>query len=865
MASAVASSVRVPPHSIEAEISVLGALMLDKDAIVATAEFLHPEHFYDEKHKKIYKAIVKLYEERTPVDILTVSEELKKTKSLKEVGGATNLAELANKVPTAAHVEHYAKIVKDHSIKRSLMSAAAKMFDLAMDEGLPTVELLDKAESEVFNLTQNSLSKSFTHIKSTLSDSFDRLDELHKTGGGVRGVSTGYKDIDNVLSGFQNSNLIILAARPGMGKTSLSLNIAQHVAVKNRKSVAFFSLEMSKEELVDRLLVGEADIDAWKLKTGKLSENDFTSLSNAMGVLAEAPIYIDDTPGLSVLEMRSKARRLQVEYGIDLIIVDYLQLAKSRNLENRVNEVSEISQGMKNLARELKVPVLCLSQLSRAVESRGVKQPMLSDLRDSGCLAGDTLITLANSGQRVEISSLVGKKNIPILSLNRNFKLVRSKFSKVFTSGRKQVYKLRLKSGKTITASANHPFLLIEGWRRLDKLEVGDRIAVPRVINIKAKSVLSKNKLIVLAHMIGDGCFVRRQPIHYTNSDIGMINIVKKAALEEFDIDPRVVQQKTWYHLYLSSKEKLARGRRNPIAKWLDEELGIYGQRSREKTIPEVIFEQSNENISLFLKHIWATDGCIHISKQKKNSKIRLYYASGSKKLAQSISSLLLRLGIVSKINSTKKTGYQDMWSVDIQGKIQQQKFLKEVGIVGKKAKTVKKAISILRVIKENPNNDVVPKEVWQTINRLRIQKNLTAREFSGLMGWSYSGTQRHKNGIGRKRLAKISKVLQSSELSNLSSSDIFWDEVREIKSLGVQEVFDATVPDNANFIANDILVHNSIEQDADVVMFLWREDEDNREKMLLEVSKHRHGGLGQIELHFKGERVKFLGMEHKR
>lgn len=389
-----ANAGRVPPHSIEAEVSVLGALMLDKDAVIATAEFLLPEHFYDEKHKKIYQAILNLYEERTPIDLLTVSEKLKKQKTLKEVGGATHLTKLANEVPTAAHVEHYAKIVKDHAIKRNLMSAAASLFDLSMDEGLAAGDLLDKAESQIFTLTQNNLQKSFTPIKSTLADSFDRLDELHKTGGGVRGISSGYKDIDKVLSGFQNSNLIILAARPGMGKTTLGLNIAHHVAIKNKKSVAIFSLEMSKEELVDRLLVGEADIDAWKLKTGNLSENDFTSLSNAMGVLAEASIFIDDTPGISVLEMRSKARRLQVEHGIDLIIVDYLQLAKSRNLENRVNEVSEVSQGMKNLARELRVPVLCLSQLSRAVESRGTKQPMLSDLRDSGSIEQDADVVM---------------------------------------------------------------------------------------------------------------------------------------------------------------------------------------------------------------------------------------------------------------------------------------------------------------------------------------------------------------------------------------------------------------------------------------------------------------------------------------
>lgn len=385
---------RVPPHSMDAEVSVLGALLLDHDAVISVAEFLVPKHFYDSRHMRIYECIIDLYEERVPVDVLTVSQKLKEAKGLKEVGGSGYLADLVNRVPTAAHVEHYGKIVKDQATKRSLMTAAAKLFELSGDEGLPADELLDKAESEVFSLTQKHTAQSFAPVKTTLADSFDRLDELHKMGSGLRGVSTGFTDLDNKLAGMQRSNLLILAARPGVGKTSLALNIAQHVAVKQKRPVGIFSLEMSKEELVDRLLVSQADIDAWKLKTGKLSEDDFTKLSEAMGELAEAPLYIDDTPALSILEMRTKARRLQVDVGIDLLIVDYLQLARSRNLENRVQEVGEISQGLKNLARELRLPVLCLSQLSRAVESRGIKRPQLSDLRESGSIEQDADVVM---------------------------------------------------------------------------------------------------------------------------------------------------------------------------------------------------------------------------------------------------------------------------------------------------------------------------------------------------------------------------------------------------------------------------------------------------------------------------------------
>ncbi|MBI4057833.1 replicative DNA helicase [Candidatus Microgenomates bacterium] len=387
-------TVKVPPHSTEAEISVLGALLLNRDAVISVAEFLEPSHFYDDRHKKIFEAVLELYIERAPIDVLTVSEKLKTQRVLKDIGGASYLGELVNQVPTAAHVEHYGRIVKEAATKRLLMNAAVKLAELSFDEGTSADELLDRAEQEVFSLSQKHLEQSFIPVREALAESFDRLDELHKTPGGLRGVPSGFSDIDNMLAGFQRSNLIILAARPGIGKTALALNIAQNIAVNDKRPVGFFSLEMSKEELVDRLLVSQAEIDAWKLKTGRLDDADFTRLSDAMGVLAEAPLYIDDTPALSILEMRTKARRLQVEYGVELLIADYLQLIIGRRLENRVQEVSEISQSLKNLARELKVPVLAISQLSRAVEQRGSRRPQLADLRESGAIEQDADVVM---------------------------------------------------------------------------------------------------------------------------------------------------------------------------------------------------------------------------------------------------------------------------------------------------------------------------------------------------------------------------------------------------------------------------------------------------------------------------------------
>lgn len=387
---------KLPPQNIEAEQSLLGSLLIDKDAVINIAEMLLPEHFYrTEQHGHIFNAIVKLFEKREPIDLVTVAEKLKQDGALDKVGGPAYLTELVNMVPTSAHVESYARIIKEHALRRALISSATKFVQNAYDEGREINEIIEESEQAIFALSQQHIRRDFIQLKDALAQSFDRLDEISKSSGKMRGVPTGYRDLDNKLAGLQDSNLIIFAARPGMGKTSFALNIAQHVAVNANLPVGIFSLEMSQEELVDRLLVGQADIDAWKLKTGRLDEKDFDRLSHAMGQLAEAPLFIDDTPGISLGEIRTKARRLQAEHGLRLIVVDYLQLIKGRNLENRVQEVSEISQGLKNLARELKVPVFALSQLNRSVENRGgTKKPQLADLRESGAIEQDADVVM---------------------------------------------------------------------------------------------------------------------------------------------------------------------------------------------------------------------------------------------------------------------------------------------------------------------------------------------------------------------------------------------------------------------------------------------------------------------------------------
>ncbi|KKQ94867.1 MAG: Replicative DNA helicase [candidate division CPR2 bacterium GW2011_GWC1_39_9] len=385
---------KIPPQNVEAEISVLGCLLLEKDALIKVVDILSPEDFYKREHEGIYEAMLELFEKRQPIDLITLSNRLDEKKTLKEIGGSSYLASLANAVVSSAHVFDYAKIVADKAVLRRLIEAANYVIETTFSSDGEIDEVLDKAEQTLFSVSQRHHKQKFISIKSILTDSFEKLDLLHKDKESLRGVPTGFKELDNKLAGLQPSDLIIIGGRPSMGKSSFALNVGQYLASKEGMPVGMFSLEMSKEQLVDRMLCSEANIDSWKLRTGNLNDDDFPKIGQAMATLSEAPLFIDDTPGITVLEMRAKARRLQAEHGLGLIIVDYLQLMSGRYSDNRVQEISEISRSLKGLARELNVPVMALSQLSRQLENRPDKRPQLSDLRESGSIEQDADVVM---------------------------------------------------------------------------------------------------------------------------------------------------------------------------------------------------------------------------------------------------------------------------------------------------------------------------------------------------------------------------------------------------------------------------------------------------------------------------------------
>lgn len=469
------------PADINAERATLGSILLDRDAIIPVAPWLASDYFYLEKHGLVFNAQVACYNRRVPPDLVNVTDELRRKDQLEVVGGVQYLLELSNSVPTSVHVEYYARIVERTALLRRLIIAGGKIAALGYDETQELEAALDQAESELFAVSQRRTADGFIHIGAVVDSFFDQISQMQERGGEVVGLKTGFTDFDKLTGGLQRSDLLILAARPATGKTSLALNIAYNAAKESEACVAIFSLEMSRDQLMQRILATETGVDMQKLRTGQIRDSDLQLLTEALGKLSTMSIYIDDSPGASIMDVRSKCRRLQAEAGIDLIIIDYLQLMQGGGKRdgNRVQEISEISRGLKALAREINVPVIALSQLSRAVESRTTHVPMLSDLRESGCLTGDTQIYLPDQGHYVRIDQLVGQQGFNVLALNQaTWKLESRPVTNAFTTDTKPVFKLLTKLGRSIRATANHKFLTIDGWKRLDQLHQTSQIAI---------------------------------------------------------------------------------------------------------------------------------------------------------------------------------------------------------------------------------------------------------------------------------------------------------------------------------------------------------------------------------------------------
>ena len=533
--------------------------------------------------------------------------------------------------------------------------------------------------------------------------------------------------------------------------TALCLNIAHHIALKDRLPVAVFSLEMSKDQLVQRLICSEAQINSRDLRRGFLQDSDWHRVTNAVNNLYQAPIFIDDTPGQSTFEMRAKARRLIAEHGqLGLIVVDYLQLAHHAGKnDNRTHEISEIARSFKSMARELKCPLIALSQLSRNVESREDKRPMLSDLRESGCLTGETLVYLPASGEYRRIDELVGKSGLQVLAVNETTGKAEARVvEKAFCTGVKPVLRLRLASGRTIRATANHPFLAIGGWQRLDECSVGEHLALPRQLPILETDApaMSHEELALLGFLIGDGSTLEKRGSYFTSGEAELAQEVVRLAREVFGerITPRLQRdERLRYEVGLISSTRLTHGKTNAVADWL-RELDAWNRRSYQKHVPARVFAQSRAGIATFLRALWATDGCYHLKKCGDRFTPLCYYASNSETLARGVQSLLLRLGVQSTLRSVEQNGKgRLMWNVIITGQSDTKRFLQTVGAFGARRRSVMEQMEILMAgQQENTNRDIIPREVWRSLVVPAMQqRGLTTRGLQSALGTHYCGS----------------------------------------------------------------------------------------------------------------------------
>ncbi len=889
---------RQPPQDLAAEQSVLGGMLLSKDAIADVLERLRPGDFYRPAHQNVYDAILDLYGRGEPADAVTVAAELDRRGLLRRIGGAPYLHTLISTVPTAANAGYYASIVAEKALLRRLVEAGTRVvqYGYAGAEGADVAEVVDRAQAEIYDVADRRLSEDFVALEDLLQPTMDEIDAIASSGGLARGVATGFTELDEVTNGLHPGQMVIVAARPGVGKSTLGLDFMRSCSIRHRMASVIFSLEMSKSEIVMRLLSAEAKIKLSDMRSGRMSDDDWTRLARRMSEISEAPLFIDDSPNLTMMEIRAKARRLRQKANLKLIVVDYLQLMTSgKKYESRQVEVSEFSRHLKLLAKELEVPVVAISQLNRGPEQRTDKKPMLADLRESGCLTASTRILRADTGAEVAFGELMRSGERPMVwSLDERLRMVARPMINVFPSGRKEVFRLRLASGREVEATGSHPFMKFEGWTPLAQLKVGDRIAAPRRVPEPIDTQrMPESELISLARMIGDGSCLKNQPIRYEPVDeapLAQLKVGDRIAAPRRVPEPIDTQRMPESELislarmigdgsclknqpiryepvdeanlaavtvsaahsdgaairddYLAARvpslrparQRLPRGRCTPIAAWLAG-LGLFTKRSHEKCVPEAVFRAPNDQVALFLRHLWSAGGSVRWD--PTNGQGRVYYGSTSRRLIDDVAQLLLRVGIFSWITHAPKLGGHDSWRLHIHGAKDQVRFLRHVGVHGAEAVAAQEMLRQLKGPVRNPNLDSAPKKVWaQVRNRLSAKQMMDIQLHEPTM-WKHSPS--------RSRPHRAEARIEDRAIHELARGDAYWDTVVEITSIGDQHVFDGTVSGTHNFVANGISLHNSLEQDADVVILLHRPDAFDRDdprggEADFILAKHRNG-----------------------
>ncbi len=1114
----------VPPHNLEAERAVLGALLLDEKAIDFVVQEIKPEDFYRPVHATLYETMVELNKRGEPIDAVALVSELRQKGTLESVGGPTEIATLSSVVPTSANAVYYAKLVKDKALlRRALTTLAGAQRDI-FESREKTDELLDRIEKQLFEVTQKRVKSEATDIATVLKQTFQLLQA--RKAGTDDAIKYGYPSLDDMTHGLHKGDLVIIAARPSMGKcvtagtevvledgsvttiaeivrrrearlltlgddyrlrftspsqfvddgekpafrvttrlgrvvettathpfltafgwralediavgtsvavpraipvfgsaavdrpsleklverardevpaevftlprpqlaffleqvlvqdrhatervarqiqhlllrfgivarvardedflvlveematedtehtegpsvrrsvssvssvalsrapdpssvieateidvlwdpivsieplgprrvfdltipdthnfvandvcvhnTTFAINILRNVAVGKPGASAshgavFFSLEMPRVQIVSNLLCSMAKVDSHRLRGGFLSREEEQNLLDWGELLEKQPIFIDDTPGLTVMELRGKARRLKAEGKIEAILIDYLQLMRGdlgSSDKARHEVVAEISRSLKALARELEIPVIALAQLNRNVEDRPDHRPRMADLRE--CVTGDTLVVLAD-GRRVPIRDLVGTTP-EVIAMAPSGKLMTAASDRVWSVGVRDVFRVKLASGRSIRCTGRHRLYGAGGWKRVSALKPDDRIAIARALPEPGVTEdWNDDRLILLGHLVGDGSYLSGKPLRYTTSSEDNSNAVATAARREFGLTVnRHEGRGRWHQLVLSGNGN----RWHPAGAnlWL-RQLGIFGQRSHQKRLPAGVFQLPNTRVAFLLKHLWATDGCIHVS--KKGAAPRVFFATNSAGLAGDVAALLLRLGIVARIREVRQGQYRPLYSVDVSGATDQRRFVEVVGGFGPRREPAERLELALVGVNANTNVDTLPREAFDRVRALMAERGISTRRMTELRGTAYGGSSHFRFAPSRAIVTEYATILEDPVLLEAAQSDVFWDRIVEIVPEGREEVFDLTVPGPASWLADGIVSHNSgsIEQDADVVMLLHRDEyyltkekaeaEQKVNKAQVLVQKNRNGPIGDVELYYAKE-----------
>jgi replicative DNA helicase len=864
LSAAASAHGRVPPHDLDAERAVLGGILLDNAAMATVEALVAAGDFYHPAHGVIYEAVQAISSRREPVDIVTLASELRTRERLNTVGGAQYLGELTDTIPTIAHIESHARIVADLAGVRRMIEVAHEIVARGYTDRGSADQFLDYAAARVFEVAQRRSKTTLIPLEQVIIEAFQRIEDTLVRGARITGTETGFRDLDTLTAGMHGGQLIIIAARPAMGKTSLVLNVTTSAAASSGKPVLFFSLEMPRIELANRMMCSEARIDQSRLRSNLLTQDDITAIAAAANKLHSLPIYIDDSGDLTLLELRAKSRRIKSERDLSLIVIDYLQLMKAsrERMESREREISEISRGLKSLAKELDVPIIALSQLNRGCETRPGKdkRPMLADLRE--CVTGDTRVVLAN-GRRVAIRDLVGTTP-QVFAMTENGRIAAAASDRVWSVGVRPVFRVTLASGRIVRATAKHRLYGAHGWVRVGELHAGDRLALARQIPEPAEPLCwPDDHLVLLGHLVGDGSYLSGQPLRYTTASEENSRAVAEAATRAFGTTiRRHAGRGNWHQLVLAGNGN--RWHPMGVNRWL-RDLRLFGQRSHEKRLPDDVFQLSTPQIGLLLRHLWATDGCIAVRPAKQRGGHRVYFATCSEHLARDVAALLLRLGIVARIRTSIRRKGRPHYFVDVSGAAAQRRFIDMVGGFGPRDAPCRALADALAGIVDNPNVDTLPREVFEHVRQTMAVQRISQRAMARLRGTAYGGTSHFRFAPSRATVIDYAKHLNDDALLATATTELFWDRVVSIEPDGEEEVFDLTVPGPASWLADGLVSHNSgaIEQDADVVMFIYRDEVYNRDTedrgiAELIVAKQRNGPTDTVRLRFVRELTKF-------